>query len=507
MCTPSRRERDLIMRKVKSFILFLTAVLFLAGCSSKQADKSSEGKNITLENLGDYKIGVFMGSTHDQYISKNYPDAQIFRFNNFPDLTTALTSRQCDVIASAEELIPELLEVDSTFTSIGTIFYEPLGAGFNKSDHELCDAFNAILKEMKESGLYDSLLTKVANKQFDDPMFSHPKASGKNPIRVGILVQNSDFLTIIGNNYYGIEPELCRLLGDATNRPVEFRIMEFGAIIPSLVSQKIDMTICTLCITEERQQQILFSEPYANSKIIAVVANNSKAPKANTNFVQKTKESFYNNLIKEDRWKIILEGLWVTIIITFFSIIFGVLVGSLICWMRMSRSKVLQAIAKIYVEILRDVPILVFLMIMFYVVFAHTNITAIWVAIIAFAMNFGAFTSVMFQTGIEGVARGQREAGLALGFSKTGTFFNFTLPQALYNIIPVFKNEAISLLKNTSIVGYIAIQDLTKMSDIIRSRTFDAFFPLIVVSIIYFVLAWLMGMGLDLLVKRKKVRG
>lgn len=494
-------------RELLIFLFTTLAVFILAGCSSKQAEESSEENKITIENLGEHKIGVLMGSTHDQYISKNYPEAQIFRFNNFPDLTTALTSKQCDIILAAAEVIPELQEVDTNFISIGTVFSESLGAGFNKSNTELCDAFNTVLKEMQESGLYDSLWVKVTNKQFDDPMFSHPNASGGKPIRVGLVVQNSDFCFIQNKDYFGIEPELCRHLGDLTHRPVEFCIMDFGALIPSLISNKIDMIVCTLCITEERQKQILFSDQYAASNVYAIVYKqgiNNKNDASATSFFSKVKDSFYNNLIKEDRWKMIVDGLCTTLIITIFAILFGTIIGCFICWMLMSRRKALQIFAKTYIELLRDVPILVFLMLMFYVVFANSSVTATWVAIIAFAMNFGAFTSVMFQTGIEGVVRGQREAGLALGFSKTGTFFNFTLPQALQSIIPVFKNEAVSLLKNTSIVGYIAIQDLTKMSDIIRSRTFDAFFPLIVVSIIYFILAWLMGKGLDLLVRERK---
>lgn len=145
---------------------------------------------------------------------------------------------------------------------------------------------------------------------------------------------------------------------------------------------------------------------------------------------------------------------------------------------------------------------LVLLMIMFYVVLSPTGISGRWVAIISFAINFSAYVSEIFRTGISSVDKGQTEAGLAMGFTRIGTFFNFILPQALKNILPVFKNEAISLIKGTSIVGYVAIQDLTKISDIIRARTFDAFFPLIIISILYFLLAWLFGKALDWLGKK-----
>lgn len=494
------------MKKHLFIILFaaLASMMFVS-CKSNRTDLSSKEQSITIDNIGNCRIGVLIGSTHDQYISKNFPDSKIFRFNSIPDLTTAITSKQCDVILMSEEILPELRSSDTNFSSIGTAFSESFGVGFNKSNQELRDAFNTVLKDMKESGLYDSLRIKVVNKQFDDPLFSHPEVQGE-PVKVGLIVQNSEFCFIQEKNFYGIEPELCRYLGDAIHRPIEFCLMDFGALIPSLVSNKIDMIVSTLCITEERQKQILFSEPYASSNVSVVIYTEDGTHKSSVNIVEKTKESFYSNFVKEARWKMIVEGLWKTIIITIFAILIGTLIGCIICWMNMSNSKLLQVISRIFIEVLRDVPILVFLMLMFYVVFAHSNVTATCVAIIAFAMNFGAFTSVMFKTGIEGVDRGQHEAGMALGFSKTGTFFNFIAPQALNSIVPLFKNEAVSLLKNTSIVGYIAIQDLTKVSDIIRSRTFDAFFPLIIVSIVYFILAWLIGKSLDMLVHKKEVK-
>ena len=138
-------------------------------------------------------------------------------------------------------------------------------------------------------------------------------------------------------------------------------------------------------------------------------------------------------------------------------------------------------------------------MIIFYVVFASVDIDPAIVAVIAFGMNFAAYVSEMFRTGIEGVDNGQTEAGIAMGFSKIKTFIYIVLPQATRRILPVFKGEVISLVKMTSIVGYIAVQDLTKASDIIRSRTFDAFFPLIMVAVLYFLISWLLMMILGYL--------
>jgi polar amino acid transport system substrate-binding protein len=139
---------------------------------------------------------------------------------------------------------------------------------------------------------------------------------------------------------------------------------------------------------------------------------------------------------------------------------------------------------------------------MFYVVFAGTSIDAVMVSIITFGMNFAAYVSEMFRSSIKSIDKGQTEAGIALGFTPARTFFHIVMPQAFKHVLPVYKGELISLVKMTSIVGYIAVQDLTKVSDIIRSRTFDALFPLVMVALLYFFLSWIFATILDLIGKK-----
>jgi polar amino acid transport system substrate-binding protein len=216
--------------------------------------------------------------------------------------------------------------------------------------------------------------------------------------------------------------------------------------------------------------------------------------------------SFYNNLIAEDRYRMILDGLQVTLLITLCAVLLGTLLGGLVCWMRMSRRRWLQQTAKVYIDLMRGTPVLVLLMLMYYVVMAPLDATGIVVAIVTFAMNTAAYISEMLRTTIQGIDRGQTEAGLALGFTPRQTFFKIVLPQVVKAVMPVYQGEVISLLKGTSIVGYIAVADITRASDLIRSRTFDAFFPLIVTAIIYFLMAWLIGLLLQSLVQRKRVK-
>ena len=216
--------------------------------------------------------------------------------------------------------------------------------------------------------------------------------------------------------------------------------------------------------------------------------------------------SFYDNLIAEDRYRMIFDGLQVTLLITLCAALLGTLLGGLVCWMRMSQRRWLQQVARVYIDLMRGTPVLVLLMLMYYVVMAPLDATGIVVAVVTFAMNTAAYISEMLRTTIQGIDRGQTEAGLALGFTPRQTFFKIVLPQVVKAVMPVYQGEVISLLKGTSIVGYIAVADMTRASDLIRSRTFDAFFPLIVTAIIYFLMAWLIGLLLQSLVQRKRVK-
>ena len=168
-----------------------------------------------------------------------------------------------------------------------------------------------------------------------------------------------------------------------------------------------------------------------------------------------------------------------------------------------SRRKWVREIAGIYGAFIQGIPTLVLLLIMFYIILADAGLGGSLVAIITFAMCFAWSAGSIFDTSISSVPKGQTEAGLSLGFTPLRTFTGIVLPQAVKKGLPLFAGECVALLKSTSIVGYIAIQDLTRASDLIRSRTFDALIPLLVVTVLYFVLAWLIRVVLNLFLKKK----
>ena len=316
------------------------------------------------------------------------------------------------------------------------------------------------------------------------------------------------FATVKNNENIGLNIELAKRFAAYLGKDIRFDDMEFGSLIPAVSTGKIDFVAVTLMITEERKRKINFADPYYEIGMSAfalkkniVSKDKAKAASSGPSFIQGVIDSFRSNIIEEERYLLLLEGLQTTVIISVFSTIFGTLLGGLICFMRMSEWRMLNIFARIYISILRGIPVLVLLMLMFYVVFGSLNINPILVATIAFGMNFGAYAAEIFRSGIQSIDKGQMEAGIAMGFNKFKTFLYIILPQTIQRVLPVYKGEFISLVKYTSIVGFIAVQDLTKASDIIRSRTFDAFFPLVMIAILYFLISWVLMQSLNYLEK------
>ena len=219
------------------------------------------------------------------------------------------------------------------------------------------------------------------------------------------------------------------------------------------------------------------------------------------------RQAIYDNFIKDDRWRYITDGLQVTLEVTFFSVLIGIVIGFLVAVVRSTydktgKLKVLNAVCKVYLTVIRGTPVLVQLMIIYFVIFGSVNISKVIVAVISFGINSGAYVAEIFRSGIMSIDQGQFEAGRSLGFNYVQTMWYIIMPQALKNVLPALGNEFISLLKETSVGSYIALQDLTKGGDIIRSRTYDAFTPLIAVALIYLALVMLFSWLIQILERR-----
>ena len=223
--------------------------------------------------------------------------------------------------------------------------------------------------------------------------------------------------------------------------------------------------------------------------------------------LQSLQDRFYLNFIKDDRWMYIVDGLKVTLLVTFFAVLIGIVIGFLVATVRSTydktgKLKILNILCQIYLTVIRGTPVVVQLLIIYFVIFGNVNIDKIPVAIMAFGFNSGAYVAEIFRSGIMSIDGGQFEAGRSLGFNYVQTMRYIIIPQAFKNVLPALGNEFIVLLKETSVAGYIALQDLTKAGDIIRSRTYDAFMPLIAVALIYLAMVLIFTKLVNMLERR-----
>ena len=252
-----------------------------------------------------------------------------------------------------------------------------------------------------------------------------------------------------------------------------------------------------MTVTEDRLKSIDFTNSYTTSKQVIIVKDEN-ASVQKMSFAEKLKENF----ITDNRWQYIAKGLLNTIIITVFAIIIGIVLGFLIAIIRTSHDKnggftILNFICRLYLTIVRGTPVMVQLLIIYFVIFASVDISKIIVAIIAFGLNSAAYVAEVVRSGIMAVDEGQFEAGRSLGLTYRMTMTSIILPQAVKNILPALGNEFISLLKETSISGYIGLADLTRGGVIIQSLTYEAFLPLIAVALIYLAIVLLLSAGVN----------
>ena len=227
---------------------------------------------------------------------------------------------------------------------------------------------------------------------------------------------------------------------------------------------------------------------------------------------EELKAQFILNFITDDRWMSLLRGLFVTLKITFFAVILGFVLGFSVAIVRnvyenTKKLKILNFICNVYLTVIRGTPVVVQLLIIYFVIFSSIRIDKSIAAILAFGINSGAYQAEIFRSGINSIPKGQMEAGRSLGFSYAQTMVNIIMPQAIKNVLPTLGNEFIVLMKETSVAGYIALEDLTKAGDIIRSRTYSAMMPFLAVALLYLIMVMFFTYLLKLFERRLAISG
>ena len=226
------------------------------------------------------------------------------------------------------------------------------------------------------------------------------------------------------------------------------------------------------------------------------------------------KLKFIANFITDNRWKYFTNGLGTTYVVSFFAVILGVVIGVLIAVVRSSADKldrpplvvkILNVICKLYLTVIRGTPAMIQLLIMYYIVFGSVDVSKRLVAILTFGINAGAYVAEIIRSGIMSVDQGQFEAGRSLGLTYVQTMWYIIIPQAFKNVLPALGNEFITLLKETSICGYIALTDVTHGANTVRSQTYEPYMPLFAAALIYLVSVSVLSALISRLERRMRV--
>lgn len=439
------------------------------------------------------RLGVLLGSLCELELQKQFPDAEISVFQNESDVVAALMGNRIDYGFVNEFYANRFMESNPGYEYVTPAYYtyhDCFAVGKGKT--ELRDKINEILAKYREDGTYDSIKKKWEvdrNYTLDDV----PVREDGEVLRVACTGSDEPYAFISNDQLMGSAVESAMRVAYELGMRVEFEMLPFSSMIAAVSSGKVDIS-GQLCYTEERAKEVEFTNPYLDFYNSALA---KKDDGSSVGFFDSLVNNFRSSFISESRWQLVLAGLGVTVLISGGAFLLATVLGILLCALLRSKKRGARTAAQVYVKLVSGIPVLVWLMVLYYIVFADIPIHQVVVAIICFGLQASAGMSGVFMAGLDGVDKGQIEAALAMGFSRAETMKRIVLPQAAARIWGLYSEQLGTMIKATSIVGYVAIQDLTRVSDIIRSRTFQAFFPLIATAVIYFVLIALCSWALS----------
>ncbi len=472
----------------------------------KDDGKSTQarGAYASIDELNGKRIGVQTGTTAAEVIKERLPNAQISYFSTFPDMEAALKAEKIDGFPG-DGLVVRMMAAEDSSLFVMDEKLRSYDCGVvlpkNEKGDRLGKELNEWIAKAKESGELDAMVDKWVEEPEEKRTIPDYRSF---PATNGVLKVTTEG-TFPPMNYYrgeelaGMEVDLCARFCEAYGYGLDISSMNFDGMLAAVQTGKYDFALSGIAITKERQQSVNFSDPYYTGGYQMAVlkakdtASASSIGSAASDFFGRVAASFEKTFLREDRWKLLLWGSATTLFITVLSVLLGTILGFAVYLACRGGNPVMNTLTRFSIWLVQGMPVVVLLMILYYIVLGKVSISGTWVSVIGFTFIFGAAVFMMLKTGVGAIGAGQMQAAAALGYTERVAFFRVVLPQTVPHILPTYLGQVTALIKATSIVGYIAVQDLTKMGDVIRSRTYEAFFPLISVAVIYFVLAGILN--------------
>lgn len=502
-------------------MLLLLAISFVFQFPGSRIYAASEEEMLDL--LDGKTAGVMTGTPQDGIILAKIPDAKMQYFNSITDVALALEKNKIDFAGlptvSYYTLVQEYPNLG--YLDVPLAVFD-IGAVFPKTDEgdAIRTKLNEYIAALKENGELEKKQEYWLYPQ-EWKNIDIPTAGENGTLTFATTSTLKPFSFMLNNKHVGYEVDIIAGFCKEYGYGLKIEDVDFAGLLGGITTGRYDLAASQISWTEERAESVNFSDFYYTQKIVPLVnaerfeaselvttaAGESSTDSGETSdagYKSTIGNSIYRTLFEEARWVSILRGLFVTLTITAGGFVLANLLGAAFCAMTLSESRFLKTLADIYSRLMQGLPMVVILMILYYIIFGKSDISNILVAILGFGLVFGAYMAQLFEGGIAGVERGQREAALATGLTKWQVFCGIVLPQAVRTMLPGYFSNLISLMKGTAVVGYIAVNDLTKAGDIIRSNTYEAIVPLVSIAVIYFAVAGILLSLMELLRKKLK---
>lgn len=465
-------------------VVILSAVL--AGCSAK----GSKTEHITsLEQLTDQNIGVVTAMFYEQSLLKTNPDVKIQYYSTATDLVLALEQGRIDGCL-IEDVAYQMFKREFPWLRLldGVVETTWVGVAVSDSEPVLREQVNDFVAENAGNGLFGQMRQYWVENFDEGCRVDKSGITGENgKISVGIESTYMPYSYIADGELQGLDVDLLYRFCRAYGYEPELYAVNCDAIPMGVDTGKFDLGM-NVFLSEERGEHMSISEPYEHSDVFVAVAGDKEDSES---FFGSLWEKMNSTFAKEDRWKLFVEGTGITLLIALLAAVFGTLLGFALYLADRSGNRMWLKVNGVIGWVIGNIPSVLLLMILYYVVFVGgISIGGIGVAIIGFTILFGYTVQGLIETSVLAVGKGQFEAASALGYTPNRTFFDIILPQASGIAFPQMKKEVTSLIKETSIVGYIAVSDLTRVGDVVRGLTLESFFPLITTTVIYFLIIW-----------------
>lgn len=474
---------------VRKFFLItsLIFIVLLTGCQN-------EGREIkSFDDLKTANIGTWAGSGYELAVRESLPNAHYLYLDAISDFLQALNQGKLDAVAIGKVYYNNLISED--FDNINFIDHSlgkvPIAFTFAKSTEgkKLSAQMNEFLKKLEESGELDALKNKWLSEDASNRQFAKSELTGENgTLQVGTDAVKMPYSYLKDGEVVGYEVEILDKFCAAYGYNYNINIENFQAILYDLNFGRLDIGMAGTEILDARKDRVIFSHPHHVDDCIAIVKSDSIASE---NFFNIILKNVKRTLIDENRWQLLLKGLGVTVLIIMCSTVFGTALGFVLYMIYREGNKIVNKILDVLCEVLSGLPTVVILLIFYYIIFGSFDINGVIVVIITFIILTSLTVMFMLKGGEKAIPKGQLEAALALGFSERKGFIKFVLPQITQIFFSSYQFSILGYMRGTAIVGYVAVQDLTRMADLIRARTFDAFIPIITISIMYFILSWI----------------